>query len=206
LQAVHAHVDVAREQRLLDLLHEEGLAPELGEGHLGQAVAGGADDHDLGVGAVRAQPRRHLLALHQGEAAAPGAQPHLHSAEPEPRRPKSSEITSVRRRPWPAREESLSATMGAWRTLFTMAWLSASITRRVSSGAPGRRASARSRSARRIASSFSRSEMIVGTTSSCWRRPANFTTSRSSKAWARWASRSRSFRFDSTTARRSSTS
>ena len=55
LQAVHGDVDAAVEQRLLDLLHEERLAAEVGEGDVGEAVAGRPDGHDLDVDAEGAQ-------------------------------------------------------------------------------------------------------------------------------------------------------
>src|SRR6185295_2670148 len=154
---LHPHVHLAAQQRLLDLLHEEGLAAEVGQRDLGEAVPGGPDRHDLDLGPARPQRARHRFALHEREAAASRAEANLHSREsgrPGPRSPNSSEIISVQRRAWPAREESLSLTMGACRTLFTIAWLRASITRRVSSPAPGSRPRARSSSARRMASSF----------------------------------------------------
>ena len=101
LEAVHAHVHLAGEQRLLDLLHEERLAAEVGERDLGEAVPGGPDHHDLDLGPAGAQRRRHRFALHQREAAAPRAEANLHSREsgrPGPRSPNSSEIISVHRR------------------------------------------------------------------------------------------------------------
>ena len=91
----------AGDQGLLDLLHEEGLAPEVGERRLGEPVAGRANGDDLHLGASRAQPRRHRLGLGEREAATAGAEAHLHrSRPPEPRRsPKTSETTSIQRRP-----------------------------------------------------------------------------------------------------------
>jgi hypothetical protein len=44
---VDREVDLVGQQRLLDLLGEEGLASDRRERHVGHAVAGGADDHQL---------------------------------------------------------------------------------------------------------------------------------------------------------------
>ena len=46
-------VHPAVEESLLDLPHEERLAPEIGECDIRQAVARRADDHDLDLRAAR---------------------------------------------------------------------------------------------------------------------------------------------------------
>src|SRR5262249_18110324 len=209
LEAVNTAVDPAVEQRPLAFFHEKRLASEVGEGDVGETIAGGADGDQLELVAAGAEGVGDFGALHHGEAAAASAEAELHARgapRPLPPRPNSSEMTSIQRWPCPDFEESLSFTVGACSTLFTMPWDSASRAWRVASSAPGSRPSARASSALRISSSFSRRETMVGTTSRLRRRSANFSTSRSTRVSARCASRWRSRRFASTTERRSSTS
>ena len=67
LEAVHARVNPAVKQRLLDLPDEERLASEVREGHLRETVAGRADDHDLDLRSARAQRVRNLPGLSDGD-------------------------------------------------------------------------------------------------------------------------------------------
>jgi hypothetical protein len=72
LQAVDGGVRAAIEQRLFELLHEDGLAADLGEWSLGGAVALGGHRHDLGLNAERevAQASGDPVRLGEGERAA----------------------------------------------------------------------------------------------------------------------------------------
>src|SRR5262249_15848431 len=113
LEAVDARVHPAVEQRLLDLPDEERLASEVREGDVGETVAGGADDDDLDVDSARGASVGDLPRLHEGKSAAARAEAELHDPGALGPSPKSSEITSIQRRPWPARDESRSLTVGA---------------------------------------------------------------------------------------------
>jgi hypothetical protein len=71
---VYREVDIAREQRILDFLHEEPLAANLGQGRLLQTIAGCLDDDDLAVrSACRLNPLGYEPGLKEGELASPAA-------------------------------------------------------------------------------------------------------------------------------------
>ena len=80
LHRMHRQVDAARQQALLDLAGEEALAPDLLEGAVEHAVAGGLDDDDLEgvpgqvVGDHQAVPGLVGLGQRQGRAAGADAQ------------------------------------------------------------------------------------------------------------------------------------
>ncbi len=78
LAAVHGEVDLAAQQRVLDFLHEQPLAADLGERRLLQPIAGRLDDDDLAGRAARCPTRRRGRArLPEGELAAAGAETEL---------------------------------------------------------------------------------------------------------------------------------
>ena len=72
LQAVDGQVHAPVQERLLDLLHEEALAADLGQMRRGEPVARGADRHQLDVEARPRAPetRRDLLGLAERQLAA----------------------------------------------------------------------------------------------------------------------------------------
>ncbi len=75
LEAVHRQVHLPRQERLFDLLDEQALAADLGQGDVLNLIPGGLDDHQLHP-AGRMAPgnlRRYPAALGQGQGAAPGA-------------------------------------------------------------------------------------------------------------------------------------
>ena len=85
LHGVHGDVDIASEQRLLDLLGEQTLAANIGERAVGYAIARGADDDELhvigrevGMGSNQSGPD--LPGLDEGELAAAGADAHCRAA------------------------------------------------------------------------------------------------------------------------------
>jgi len=69
LHRVHGEVDRSRKQRFFDLLDEQPLAADLGERAALDAVAAGADVHELDgqAGRLCAQRSRHPLGLAHGE-------------------------------------------------------------------------------------------------------------------------------------------
>src|SRR5207247_1876949 len=168
LEAVDRAVDQPFAQRLLDLPHEQALAPDGGQTGVDPPVALGPDRDDLDVDPERPQTCGHRSGLYQRERASP--RPELHWTE--------CLGAGIRR---------------GWRAVGT-AWLRAAnahciIVTRLT-----------------ITSSRSRSETIVGITSTSPWRARNFATSRSTSTSARCASRRRSRRFASTTCFRSSMS
>ncbi len=123
LQAVHGDVDRSRQERLLDLAHEETLAAHQGERRACESIALRAHGDDL----HRVAPARRRCADHarlgQGQRAPPGA----HANHERLPRPNSSWTSSVQERPAPARDDSRSLVMGVCRILFTMALDTASM-------------------------------------------------------------------------------
>src|SRR5262249_3814591 len=98
LEAVNAAAHPAVEDRTLGFLPEEGLASEVREGDVGEAIAGGADSDQLDLVAAGTEGVGDFGALHHGEAAAASAEAELHARgapRPLPPRPKSSEMTSI---------------------------------------------------------------------------------------------------------------
>ena len=76
LAAVHRQVDGAGQQRVLDFLDEQALAADLRQRRVGEAVARGLDDDDLGLDAgALEQQRRDRACLHQRQRAAARAEP-----------------------------------------------------------------------------------------------------------------------------------
>ena len=187
LEAVHGQIDLARAaapprspartapcRRVRPAAHRRGDRPP--------------------YGSARSRPRRRRA---QGVSHARGPGPERARCRACPARitravpaPKSSWTSSSQERLAPAREDSRSLVMGACRILLTIALDSASTAARVSGEASGSRASVLAAPRRcRISSSRSRSETIVGITSTSRCRVRNLATSRSTSASARWASR-----------------
>ena len=72
---MHRQVHLARKERLFDLLDEQALAADLGQGDVLNLIPGGLDDdqfHPAG-GVAPGNLRRHPAGLGQGQGAAPGA-------------------------------------------------------------------------------------------------------------------------------------
>src|SRR5207249_5763963 len=108
--------------------------------------------------------------------------PHHHVKSPRAHflpRPKSSWTSSSHERLEPAREDSRSLLIGACKILFTIADESPSIADRQSTRLNSSHVSTAYTSPTRISSSRSRSETIVGITSTSPWRARNFATSRS---------------------------
>jgi hypothetical protein len=78
LEAVHRQVNLPGQQGLLDLLDEQPLAPDLGQGHILEFVPGGLDDHQFGgqPGVEGLEAGLHPAGLGQGQGTAPGADAH----------------------------------------------------------------------------------------------------------------------------------
>jgi hypothetical protein len=75
LAAVDGEVDVAGEQRVLDLLHEQPLAANLGQRRVGQPITRRLDDDDLAAGAgTLLDQRSNRVGLKQRQLAAARAQ------------------------------------------------------------------------------------------------------------------------------------
>src|SRR5205807_5969833 len=134
LEAVDGDVDIAAEQRLLDLAHEESLAADGGQPGLGEAIALGPHGDELHVGA---ETGRHAPRLRQGQGAAAGADAN-HERRPSAN---SSWTSSSHERPAPARDDSRSLVIGAWSILFTIAVELASMAALVHGMASGLRVS-----------------------------------------------------------------
>ncbi len=67
LKAMHREINLAFGQRLFDLLGEHALGADLGEGDIGDFVAGGLDDLELDLVAALAQQRRDVIGLPESE-------------------------------------------------------------------------------------------------------------------------------------------
>ena len=75
LEAVHRQVNLSGQERRFDLLDEQALAADLGQGDVLNLIPGGLDDdqfHPAG-GMASGNLRRHPAGLGQGQGAAPGA-------------------------------------------------------------------------------------------------------------------------------------
>src|SRR5439155_26503348 len=173
LEAVHGAVEGAREKHVLDLADEEALATDGRQLDLQAAIALGPYRHDLGLLAECLKGSRDALGLHQRERASPRPDLERHRRPS----PKSSWTSSSHDRGEPARDDSRSLVIGACRILFTIAVDIASIASRVSGVAPGSRARVRLTSPVRMASSRSRSDTMVGITSTSPSFARNFATS-----------------------------
>jgi hypothetical protein len=78
---VHGEVDAAVEDGAVDLLREQALVADHGEGHVGDDVAGGVQHLDVDLEAVvqRAEQRLHVVRLPERERAAAGGESELHA-------------------------------------------------------------------------------------------------------------------------------
>ena len=63
LHAVHGQIDMPGRQSLLDLLGEHTLGSHLGQGHVGDLVAGSLDDFDFHSVPLLAKQRGHMVGL-----------------------------------------------------------------------------------------------------------------------------------------------
>ena len=90
LHRVNGEVDLARRERLLDLLEEKSLATDLGERNVGQSVPRGADHDGLDHDAERLDAAGDHPALRERESAA--ARP-----EPQPRRARPGRAPVIHR-------------------------------------------------------------------------------------------------------------
>ena len=71
---MHGQIGLALQQRLLQLLDEQPLAADLGQGHVEDAIALGLDGHQHNglPGIQRPQARGHMLGLPERQGAAAG--------------------------------------------------------------------------------------------------------------------------------------
>ena len=74
---VHGEIDAAFGEGLFDLLGEHALGADLGQGDVGDFVAGGLDDLEFDLVAACAQQRGDVVGLPEGELGAAGADAQL---------------------------------------------------------------------------------------------------------------------------------